>query len=150
MYQLTITDGDIFTGINFGNVQLESVPNQAPEFTSTPQNIAVAGELFRYDAVALDLDDDVLSYDLPVKPKGMTVDAEKGIIVWQPTLEQVGTHDIVLRVRDGRGGVDLQSFQVGVEAENTAPVITSNPPEQAVAGLPYQRRMPRETSSNLV
>ena len=140
-YELTITDGDILTGIDFGNVEDISDQNQSPEFTSTPQNIAIAGELFRYDAIAFDPNSDRLTYDLPVKPEGMTVDATTGTVVWQPNLEQVGTHDVILRVKDSQGGVNIQSFQVQVDAENTAPVITSNPPEQAVAGLPYQYRV---------
>ncbi len=117
------------------------VANQRPEFNSTPVTTTTLAEPYQYQATAIDANGDILSYDLPVKPEGMTVDAATGIIVWQPTLEQVGTHDVILRVKDGQGGVDLQSFQVGVEAENIAPLITSNPPEQAVAGLLYQYRV---------
>ena len=67
----------------------------------------------------------------------MTVHPERGIVVWQPTREQVGTHQVVLRVQDGRGGIDLQSFTITVAPPNTAPVITSTPPSPAVANLPY-------------
>ena len=117
------------------------VANQKPGFNSTPVTTTTLEKPYQYQATATDANGDILTYDLPVKPEGMTVDAATGTVVWQPTLEQVGTHDVILRVKDGQGGVDIQSFQVQVDAENTAPVITSNPPEQAVAGLPYQYRV---------
>ena len=41
-------------------------------------------------------------------------------------------------VGDGRGGVDLQTFQVVVVPANTAPIITSQPRTTLGAGLPYE------------
>ncbi len=45
---------------------------------------------------------------------------------------------MVLRVRDGHGGLALQSFQIQVNSLNTAPIITSNPDLDTVVNLPYQ------------
>ena len=42
-----------------------------------------------------------------------------------------------MRVRDGRGGVELQAFQINVTLANTAPVITSRPTGRATADLPF-------------
>ncbi|UBF28855.1 fibro-slime domain-containing protein [Kovacikia minuta CCNUW1] len=120
----------------------EPLDNQKPEFASTPLEIASVNQLFRYNAVAIDPDNDVLRYGLSIKPNGMAVDPNTGIVVWQPTFEQAGqNYDVVLRVQDGRGGIDLQAFQLTVPAINTDPTITSTPPETAVAGLPYQYRV---------
>ena len=63
-----------------------------------------------------------------VRPDGMSVDPDTGVIVWQPGVEDIGSHHVFLRVRDGRGGVDLQTFEVQVTAGGTAPVITTGRP----------------------
>ncbi|NEP56504.1 MAG: tandem-95 repeat protein, partial [Symploca sp. SIO2G7] len=134
---------EIVENINFGN-QLtgELPPNEAPTFSTDAPITAHVNELLRYNATATDADNDVLIYDLLVKPEGMAVDPATGTVIWQPTVEQAGqTYDVLLRVRDGQGGFDLQSFQVAVDAINTPSTITSTPPSQAVVGLPYQYRL---------
>ena len=74
----------------------------------------------------------------------MTVDPASGFIVWTPSAEQVGVQNVILRISDGRGGVDLQSFQIRVGALNSGPIITSKPPGPAVANLPYEYRTPAQ------
>ncbi|NJR16280.1 MAG: hypothetical protein HC785_11555, partial [Calothrix sp. CSU_2_0] len=65
-----------------------------------------------------------MTYDLVLKPEGMAVGAN-GTITWRPGDEHVGKHQVIARVSDGRGGVDLQSFEVEVKQGNRAPVFTS-------------------------
>ena len=94
--------------------------------------------MLRYPASATDPDGDTLVYDLVVKPAGMGIHSSSGLVFWQPTADQVDTHDVLLRVQDGRGGVALQPFTVTVSQPNTAPRITSHPTGPAVADLPYE------------
>jgi RHS repeat-associated protein len=97
--------------------------------------------LYRYDARASDLDGDTLTFDLPVAPAGMAVDSKSGTVAWRPTPAQVGTHDVLLRVRDGAGGVTLQSFRVAVAGANTPPIVTSTSVALIVAGAPFEYRV---------
>ncbi len=115
-----------------------SVVNRPPQFTSTPPGAATVGQLLRYNTAAADADGDALTFDLAVKPVGMAVDPTTGIVVWVPTADQVGGHDVTLRVRDGRGGVALQSFRVTAARPNVTPVITSTPTGPAVVALPWR------------
>lgn len=115
--------------------------NNSPEITSTAPLIAQAGLLYRYDVTATDADGDRLSFDLPLKPPGVAVNAATGVLTWTPQDVQIGIHDIIVRVRDGHQGVDLQAFQLNVRGPNTAPVITSNPPAQAVVDKPLDYRV---------
>jgi fibro-slime domain-containing protein/RHS repeat-associated protein len=149
-YTVSLEAGGVVEGIDFGNqVAVETVVNAAPIFTTTAPTITEVGKLLRYNAAATDSNADVLIYDLPVKPVGMAVDSSSGVLVWQPTLNQANqTYNVVLRVRDGRGGVDLQAFQITVPALNTAPTITSTPPGTSVAGLPYQYRVLAQDADN--
>ncbi|WP_163697194.1 putative Ig domain-containing protein [Adonisia turfae] len=58
-------------------------------------------------------------------------------LIWEPAIDQIGIHDVILRVQDGNGGVDLQAFQVTV-SNNSAPVITSHPLGPTIANTLYQ------------
>ncbi|MHB8861524.1 MAG: putative Ig domain-containing protein [Pirellulaceae bacterium] len=113
------------------------IDNQSPSISTLPPNSATAGKLYRYQAAATDPDNDALLFDLVVKPDGMAVDPRTALVFWQPEPDQVGSQDVILRVQDPRGGVDLQAFQVTVDRANTTPVITGAPSNSAVADLPY-------------
>lgn len=137
VHEVVLAMGETAYDVNFGNV--ESDPgNESPVFSGTPLTTATAHSLYRYDAVAHDPDNDPLTFDLPLGPAGMAVHPELGVLVWQPTRDQVGSHQVVLRVQDDRGGLDLQSFTITVAAANTPPVITSSPPSLAVVDVPLQ------------
>ena len=114
--------------------------NTRPNFTSSnpdPGLAVVGGAPFTYDADAEDDDDDPLEYDLPIKPDGMLINPKTGLVEWEPPREQIGTHEVVLRVRDGRGGVAAQKFDV-IVVENFAPVIIPQPHDgEAVVGTRY-------------
>ena len=80
-----------------------------------------------------------MHFDLLVSPDGMAIDPQAGVVVWTPAADQVRVHDVIVRVGDGRGGIELQAFQVTVAASETAPVFSTSPPlVPAVAGQPYQ------------
>lgn len=142
VHQVALASGQLLTDLNFGN-SLTDLPitNRNPGFTSAHRTDATIGQLYRYDAKATDPDNDVLTFDPVVKPTGMAVDPATGIVVWVPTADQVGHHDVILRVQDGRGGVDLQSFRIAVTRPNSTPIITSTPKGPAVVAVPYQYRV---------
>lgn len=134
-----ITDGgEVIQGIDFGNYQIDEGDNHWPTIVSDPPTDAVIQEIYEYEVAAHDLDNDPLVFELIAKPDGMVIDSDLGIVIWQPTIADIGTQDVLLRVSDGQGGFDVQFFTVTVAVPNSAPVITSTPPLQASAGLPYE------------
>lgn len=136
---ITITNGQVLTGVDFGNQQFEEPhANRSPVFVSSAKTNATVGQDFLYDADSIDPEGDPLTFDLTLKPSGMTVEPASGMVVWTPRSEQVGPHDVVLRVNDGRGGLDLQAFRITVSPPDTPPVITSQPSMPAVVNVPYQ------------
>ncbi len=143
-YTVTVQVSDGHGGFDRRQFQITVVggtgtpANQPPTFTSTAPTTATVGQLLRYNAAASDADGDPLTFDLVVKPVGMSVDSATGTVVWVPTADQAGPQDVTLRVRDGRGGVALQSFTVAVGRPNAVPVITSTPTGPAVVGVAYQ------------
>ncbi|MEE4640090.1 MAG: putative Ig domain-containing protein, partial [Wenzhouxiangella sp.] len=109
--------------------------NQAPHFVTAPVTRATVGRSWSYAAEARDGDGDNVTYSLLVAPPGMTLSA--GNLSWTPS--SAGSFDVVLRARDGRGGVGRQSFSVNVvEAGfNAPPIFTSSPVIQASIGANY-------------
>ncbi|XHL98542.1 MAG: putative Ig domain-containing protein [Microcoleus anatoxicus] len=127
--EVTVTANNTKFGVDFAatNSKLAG-PNTDPEFTSTPPTTVKAGERLVYRTTATDLNNDDLTFELVLSPKGMAV-APNGTISWRPPLSAVGTHDIIVRVNDGRGGTDLQAFKIQVTPGNNAPVFTSQLPQ---------------------
>ncbi|MBA2115003.1 putative Ig domain-containing protein [Bremerella alba] len=112
--------------------------NERPEITSTPVLAAIESETYRYDAIAVDADDDTLTFDLPYAPEGMAIDPVTGRIAWIPTSDQIGSHTVYVRVKDGQGGIDLQTFNVTVASFNDAPQFVSVPQGGAAIGEAFQ------------
>lgn len=138
---ITVDGGETFTHL-FGNHLISPPPNQDPFFvTDAPTEVVELGSVLQYAARATDPDPNPLTYELTLSPKGMIVDPETGVLIWKPTANQLGTHNVMLRVSDGQGGIDLQYFQVTVAAPNTASVFTSNADNlTAQVGKPFQYR----------
>src|SRR5439155_6828363 len=115
--------------------------NQAPVFTSTPSTVADPGQPYSYAVTATDAENDPLRFDLPLRPAGMAIQPATGLLTWLPGAAQVGSHDVIVRVRDGNDGVTLQHFQVTVRGPNVPPVIVSTPRPQAVQGFRFEYRV---------
>ncbi|MBX9253632.1 tandem-95 repeat protein [Desmonostoc muscorum CCALA 125] len=143
----------------FGISKVSTPPNQNPVFTTTPPALTTlkAGELLKYNADAQDPDADRLTYSLVLAPEGMTVDQETGNVIWNPTKQQVEKYyadlkvqqdrlnaigrgafaptvvefNVLLTVKDGRGGQALQYLNVQLLPENAKPVFTSTFPDDA-------------------
>lgn len=108
--------------------------NELPLITSTPPIGATVGKLYKYNASAFDPDNDPLSWSLDPSPASMSIDPLRGTLRWSPTSDQIGEHDVVVRVVDPSGGYSTQPYKVTVRATNLAPLITSTPPTTAAVG----------------
>jgi VCBS repeat-containing protein len=67
---------------------------------------------YRYDADAVDVDGDTLTYALVQAPSGASIDAATGLVTWTPS--SAGEFGFVIRVSDGNGGAAQQTYTVGV------------------------------------
>jgi choice-of-anchor A domain-containing protein/RHS repeat-associated protein len=111
--------------------------NLKPEFVSQPVTIAPGQRAYIYNAVAQDPDGDQIVYSLSEAPAGMYVDGSSGVVHWTPSLSQVGSHIVDIKVVDSRGASESQRFVLEVtdpNANNRAPSITSEPTGAVVVG----------------
>jgi large repetitive protein len=125
--------------VNFGNYGApKDAANLDPSILSTANLNAITEERYLYNVKATDLNGDALTYELVVKPEGMAI-APNGTISWRPNQAQVGSYQVVVRVTDGKGGLDLQTFDVAVAQGNRDPIITSQVPDyNPTVGKTYQ------------
>ncbi len=115
--------------------------NTAPRFTSTPILTGSEGTRYRYDANAVDDDEDAFDYSLEEGPAGMTINPTTGLVDWIPDQQSSGVHDVTIVANDGRtGGAVYQTYQLTIDAVNVSPIITSVPitAASAVDGYTYQ------------
>jgi RHS repeat-associated protein len=101
--------------------------NHAPVIVSEPitNHSTQPGSDYVYVVAAVDPDNDDLSYSLLEFPAGLTVGATTGEIRWKADAVVVGEHDVAVRVRDGRGGEDVQRFAVHVVEPANATIAGS-------------------------
>jgi RHS repeat-associated protein len=89
--------------------------NLPPLITSSPQTTVLAGQTYQYQVHAIDADNDPLTYSLTAAPAGMILDGATGQTTWATiTPQDVGPHNVGVRVEDGRGGVDTQDYVLTV------------------------------------
>ncbi len=114
--------------------------NDPPIITSTPPTTSVATERYQYQVMAMDIENDPLTYTLTSIISGMTIDVSTGLIKWTPTATQSGSYEIKLQVSDGKAAANQDYFlDVSPKASgnNNPPVITSEAPTDAIVGERY-------------
>ncbi len=115
--------------------------NLDPYFVGAPSLVATVGTTWLYTVQARDPENQTLTFDLPLAPRGMVIDSLTGRLGWIPHAGQAGPQTVVIRVSDPQRGIGLHSFVVNVDAANTAPVITSLPQTSASPGTLWEYRL---------
>jgi hypothetical protein len=92
-------------------------------FTSAPPTSAWVGKDYAYNLTSIDEDGDIPSYSLISAPSSLILDSSTGKLRWTPTTSDIGNHTITVRVSDGRGSTDNQTFTITVQEIPTPPVV---------------------------
>ena len=98
--------------------------NQPPVIVSNPLTAIEENQLYSYQIQAEDPERDTLNYTLLVYPQGMSINRETGLITWLPDHQQIGVHQVIIEVSDGRYKIQ-QNFEVEVVNLNDPPQIIS-------------------------
>lgn len=135
---LRVTDGRTGTNDQLFAIHVSStLDNSAPVIVSLPPTHATVGQPYEYNLVANDSDGDPVTWRIVQSPVGVSLDAATGALRWQPTLEQLGTHTLIVEVQDALLATALQTWQIDVGCLNRPPQITSIPPTRANTDTPY-------------
>ncbi|MFC1781250.1 Ig-like domain-containing protein [Planctomycetota bacterium] len=114
----TYTVSDVKGGTDTAKVDIIiGAVNDAPRIITKATTLTRAWDSYIYDINAEDSDEgNILTYSLSVKPDGMTIDPNTGLIQWRPTSLQVGKFEVVAEVWDDdiEPSSDTQSFEITV------------------------------------
>jgi large repetitive protein len=135
---ITVSDGTLTTQQTYALTVGNTPINHSPEITSTPSFTTNLDKTYSYQLTGKDVDNDTLIWSLDNAPKGMVIDSSTGIVKWNPTSTQLGTHTIAVRLTDAYGLYVGQEYTLKVNGVNTPPQIQSTP--NTVGGLnsPYK------------
>ncbi|MDH7514332.1 MAG: Ig domain-containing protein, partial [Bacteroidota bacterium] len=86
----------------------------APKITSSPVTEVHAGEIYVYTLAAAGTP--TPTFELTRGPKGMILEAGRGILTWQPSRAESGEHDVEIVARNAVGS-DTQRFVLTVVSE---------------------------------
>ncbi|BAS59966.1 YD repeat protein (plasmid) [Leptolyngbya boryana NIES-2135] len=150
-WQVTVKVSDGKSGETYQQLSWTVDPaqvNRAPSITSKPRSSVQVGSDYLYEIKGTDPDGDRLIYQLVTGPQGMTL--QDGVVRWNPTAAQTGTHNVVVRVSDGvLTSQQAWTIQASNFVVNHAPIITSAP-TQLVANVekPYSYNLVATDADN--
>ena len=83
---------------------------------------------FQLTATDIDSDivDETLNYQQQAAPAWLTV-SSTGLLSGTPTNDQIGTHQVTVKVTDSAGATDTRTFQLTVNNVNDTPVLLDVP-----------------------
>jgi hypothetical protein len=149
IYNRALTSEEINENYNqsLAGMWLCSPGNYAPGFVSIPVQEAWNGEVYTYDILAVDIDDDNSSLILSGEqyPDWLTftdLGDGAGILTGTPQVENTVQDTVSINVTDGITSI-TQEFIIIVHPirENNPPLITSDPDSTAVVGELYSYRL---------
>ncbi len=131
-FRITHHDGFNNSASDTFNVTVE---NEGPHFTTNPPAdpvVVMETKYLTYDAGSTDEEqhdwraDDWVTYSIVEGPGDISIDQYTGLIYWEAPSELAGTHTVTIRVDDGNGGWDIQSFRLIIDVP-VQPVFTETP-----------------------
>ena len=136
---IAVTDGTVSERQEFTVEVVDR--NDAPEFTATPPQSASEDTAYSGTTRATDPDGDPLTITAPVLPSWLTFDDNgdgTATLTGEPTVADLGSHDVELVVTDEEGLTDTAVFAITVVAVNDAPVIGTVEPQTASENVPFE------------
>lgn len=110
--------------------------NDPPVISSSPVTEIDQEDTYNYTIQAIDFDGDSLTYSVIAKPSFLDFNVTSHNLNGIPHNDNVGTHQVILRVSDGTSDTD-QEFQLEVFDVDDPPVFTTTPVESVSSGTEY-------------
>jgi hypothetical protein len=114
---------------NLGNIGLMrydsvAIGNVAPVLSLPAVDTAYEDSLWTIANFASDLNNDPLDLLLLSAPTGMSISSSSQTITWIPTHTDVGSHTVIVRADDLKGGIDTDTMTLRVLGTNVSPVLS--------------------------
>lgn len=121
-----------------GSSQAAPAANNAPTISGQPATAVVAGQAYSFTPSANDADGDTLTFSISNQPSWASFSNSTGQLSGTPASGDVGTYqNVTISVSDGQASAALSAFNISVNAQNSAPVISGTAAPQVLAGNSY-------------
>ncbi|MDM9580198.1 putative Ig domain-containing protein [Nostoc sp. GT001] len=134
---INVSDGSSTKTQSFNLNVTNIAANYAPSITSAPNLITNIERTYEYNLTGSDPDNDLLLWSLDAAPEGMVIDTQRGTLRWQPSSNQIGEHNVKVRLTDAWGLYTGQEFTLTVTGTNIPSAIVSNPITRAAQNQLY-------------
>jgi hypothetical protein len=114
--------------------------NDPPSWVDLPKNTTINDtDIYNFTVKALDIDiGDNLTYGVEQSPLGLSINSKSGLMLWKPTVAQIGPHEFILKVTDGHVVLKYNFTIIVIPHPTEPPYIISSPNQTAVAGQEYR------------
>ena len=116
-----------------------TVTNLNPVISSSPPTTATENTAYQYDVQSNEEGIGDVTYSLTTAPDWLSILESTGFIQGIPQNNDVGTHNVTVRVDDGNSGFVTQSWTITVS--NLAPTISNNVLDTATEDSAYTYQM---------
>ena len=111
---VTVTPNDVVSVGMLKKSEPVTIANSPPIITSSPPN-KIEGNIYTYQVIANDPDNDPVIFALKTAPKGMAINKETGLIRWEIQKGDQGKQSIEIEASDCEGGKSFQKYTLSVE-----------------------------------
>jgi len=118
--------------------------NDLPIIISTPPTSGCVGIEYLYQVVAVDGDNDSITYSLLKNPVNMTINSTSGLVKWSPPAG--GPVEVIIQVSDGQEST-TQRYIIVVPYR--PPRLTNTTIPQAQTGVPFVYQIPAVSDDGL-
>ncbi|MGK0272684.1 MAG: beta-glucanase (GH16 family), partial [Cocleimonas sp.] len=146
---LSVNDGSNLVNQAFTivvSVPVATIPqvpvNNAPTLSISSNLQAQTGIRYQNTIVANDIDNNSLILSAPAIPSWLMFNSSTGLLSGTPSNDDIGSHNITLRVSDGIDVVNQSIIVTVIESLTTEPnialIFTSNPLQDGAVGTEYR------------
>lgn len=136
VFTFVANDGVSDSNLASVNIVVNSI-NDLPEISSQPVLTGSEDQLYQYQVIAQDVENDALLYSLTSAPEGMTI-SSGGLITWLPGFDSAGDHPVSIQVTDAVTASTQQDFVISINNSNRPPIIRSSADNFALVGSIWQ------------
>ncbi len=136
---VSVSDGEATTQLNSFTISVVK-QNTPPSISGTPNPIAKEGESYTFTPIAIDEDNDALSFSIENKPAWMDFNSTTG---WQltgtPSANDIQEYTgIIISVSDGKVTTQLDSFTITVKPSPSSATLSWAAPSTRTDGSALQ------------
>ena len=124
VFAVSVSDGKL-SDYETINVLVKEKPkveiNNPPILSSIGNKFVNENQKLEFAISAMDVDNDVLRFEVSNLPNGAVFNQDTKIFSWVPTFEQSGSYNVIFRVTDAKDAFDFENVQINVNNVNRMP-----------------------------